>query len=81
MQQISRLSQYKDKSAHMKEVPLGLYMYPVLQAADILLYKGTRVPVGEDNLQNVELARRIARSFNKKFCVKGRPLFPEPIHV
>ena len=52
----------------MKEVPLGLYLYPVLQAADILLYKGTKVPVGEDNLQNVELSRRLARSFNNRFC-------------
>ena len=77
-QAISRLSQYKDKSSHMKEVPLGLYLYPVLQSADILLYKGTRVPVGEDNLQNVELSRRLARSFNNRFCNKTNPLFPIP---
>ena len=67
----------------MKEIPLGLYLYPVLQAADILLYKGTRVPVGEDNLQNVELSRRLARSFNNKFCKEKTPIFPipEPILV
>ena len=80
-QALSRLSQYKDKSGNMKEVPLGLYLYPVLQAADILLYKGTRVPVGEDNLQNVELSRRIARSFNNKFCQKANCIFPIPTPI
>lgn len=80
-QALSRLSQYKDKSQNMKEVPLGLYLYPVLQAADILLYKGTRVPVGEDNLQNVELSRRLARSFNNKFCQKENCIFPIPTPI
>ena len=65
----------------MKETPLGLFLYPVLQAADILLYKGTRVPVGEDNLQNVELSRRLAKSFNNKYCQKDKPLFPIPIPI
>lgn len=50
-------------------------MYPVLQAADILLYKASKVPVGEDNLQNVEMARRLARLFNNRFGVE---VFPEP---
>ena len=77
-QAISRLSQYKEKSKNMKEVPLGLYLYPVLQAADILLYKGTTVPVGEDNLHNVELSRRLARSFNNKFCKETNSTFPIP---
>ena len=77
-QALSRLSQFKDKSSDMKETPLGLYLYPVLQAADILLYKGKRVPVGEDNLQNVELSRRLARSFNNRYCKKNEPLFPIP---
>ena len=80
-QALSRLSQYKDKSSHLKEVPLGLFLYPVLQAADILLYKSTRVPVGEDNLQNVELSRRLARTFNNKFCERNNPLFPEPTPI
>ena len=80
-QALSRLSQFKEKSSGMKEVPLGLYLYPVLQAADILLYKGTKVPVGEDNLQNVELSRRLARSFNNRFCKESNPVFPIPSPV
>ena len=80
-QALSRLSQYKEKSSHLKEVPLGLFVYPVLQSADILLYKGTKVPVGEDNLQNVELSRRLARAFNNKFCKTTNPLFPIPTPV
>ena len=64
----------------MKETPLGLYLYPVLQAADILLYKGQKVPVGEDNLQNIELSRRLARSFNNRYC-KENPIFPIPTPV
>ena len=80
-QALSRLSQFKEKSSGMKEVPLGLYLYPVLQAADILLYKGTKVPVGEDNLQNVELSRRLARSFNNRFCKESNPIFPIPLPV
>lgn len=58
----------------MKEVPLGLFTYPVLQSADILLYKGTRVPVGEDNIQNVEIAQYLARAFNHDY---GK-VFPNP---
>ena len=65
----------------MKETPLGLYLYPVLQAADILLYKGKKVPVGEDNLQNIELSRRIARSFNNRYCKQTDPIFPIPTPV
>ena len=72
---LQRLSQYKDKSKGMSEVPLGLFIYPVLQAADILLYKANNVPVGEDNLQNVEFARRLARSFNHRF---NQEVFPIP---
>jgi tryptophanyl-tRNA synthetase len=77
---LSRMSQYKEKSAKLKEVPLGLFVYPVLQAADILLYKATRVPVGEDNLQHVEMTRRIARAFNNKFRCDVFPI-PESILV
>ncbi len=59
----------------MKETPLGLFVYPVLQAADILLYKGTHVPVGDDNVQNVQVAQDLSRSFNRR---AGRKLFPRP---
>merc|ERR1719309_494689 len=72
------MTTYKEKSANMKEIPLGLYLYPLLQAADILLYKGTHVPVGEDNLLNVELSRRVAKLFNNRYCPKKEPLFPIP---
>ena len=65
MGQLGKLSQYKEKSSKMKEVPLGLFTYPVLQTADILLYKATDIPVGEDNLQNVEVARHLAKAFNR----------------
>merc|ERR1719419_2118298 len=78
VQQMGRMSTYKEKSANMKEIPLGLYLYPLLQAADILLYKGTHVPVGEDNLLNVELSRRVAKLFNYRYCPKKEPLFPIP---
>ena len=77
VQGMAGMSTYKDKSANMKEIPLGLYMYPLLQAADILLYKGTHVPVGEDNLQNVELSRKVARLFNNRFS-RQKPTFPVP---
>ena len=77
---LNRLSQYKEKSRNLKEVPLGLFIYPVLQAADILLYKATNVPVGEDNLQNVEVTRRLASLFNNRFKRNVFPL-PEPILV
>jgi tryptophanyl-tRNA synthetase len=53
-------------------------MYPVLQAADILLYKADTVPVGEDQVQHIELTREIARRFNYRFCAEDRPIFPEP---
>jgi len=72
---LQRLSQFKEKASNLKEVPLGLLLYPALQAADILLYKATKVPVGEDQLQNVELTRKIASKFNSRFKCK---LFPIP---
>ena len=72
---LTRLSQYKEKSRTLKEVPLGLLTYPVLQAADILLYRATRVPVGEDNLQNLETCRQLASKFNSTYKVD---LFPQP---
>src|SRR3954471_14933344 len=65
---LERMTQFKDKSASQPEnVNVGLFQYPVLQAADILLYKAERVPVGQDQVQHIELARRIARSFNHRW--------------
>ena len=60
---LQRMTQYKEKKS--KSPNLGLFAYPVLQAADILLYRATHVPVGEDQAQHLELSRTIARSFNK----------------
>jgi len=66
--ELARMTQFKDKSAkHQQDTTLGLFAYPVLMAADILLYQTTTVPVGEDQLQHVELARSIARRFNNRF--------------
>jgi len=73
--ELERMTQFKDKSAREETIPAGLLNYPVLQAADILLYKADRVPVGEDQLQHLELAREIARRWNARF---GTEFFPEP---
>jgi tryptophanyl-tRNA synthetase len=71
---LERMTQFKDKSEHQPEnINVGLFDYPVLQAADILLYKAMLVPVGQDQVQHIELARRIARSFNHRW---GK-VFPE----
>lgn len=65
---LERMTQYKDKARQQREnINAGLFNYPVLQAADILLYKGDAVPVGEDQVQHVELTRQIARFFNSRF--------------
>jgi len=65
---LNRMTQFKDKSAKQRElVSAALYFYPVLQAADVLAYKATDVPVGEDQKQHIELAREIARRFNERF--------------
>ena len=72
---LERMTQFKDKSAREETIPAGLLNYPVLQAADILLYKADRVPVGEDQLQHLELAREIARRWNTRF---GTEYFAEP---
>lgn len=73
--QLQRMTQFKDKSASIGEaINAGLLMYPVLQAADILLYKAERVPVGEDQAQHLELTRMLARRFNNAFG----ETFPEP---
>jgi tryptophanyl-tRNA synthetase len=76
---LNRMTQFKDKAGKQREnAGLGLYGYPVLMAADILLYKGTHVPVGEDQKQHVELARDIAGAFNRRYEVEFFPL-PEPV--
>ena len=71
---LERMTQFKDKSEHQPDnINVGLFDYPVLQAADILLYRAELVPVGQDQVQHIELARRIARSFNHRW---GK-VFPE----
>lgn len=78
MGELNRMTQFKDKSAKSPEiVSAGLFNYPVLMAADILLYGATQVPVGEDQKQHIELTRDIAERFNSKYG----PTFilPEPI--
>src|SRR5579859_5406262 len=76
---LNRMTQFKDKAGKKDRdsVGLGLYAYPVLMAADILLYKATHVPVGEDQKQHLELARDIAQAFNRQFGIEFFPL-PEP---
>ncbi len=75
---LERMTQFKDKSQqHRGNINVGLLDYPVLQAADIVLYKSHVVPVGEDQLQHIELTRRIARRFNNRFG----DTFPEPRYL
>jgi tryptophanyl-tRNA synthetase len=73
--ELERQTQFKDKAQRQESVPAGLLAYPVLQAADVLLYHATLVPVGEDQLQHLELMREIARRWNSRF---GAGYFPEP---
>lgn len=75
--ELERMTQYKDKSSRLESIPAGLLNYPVLQAADILLYRANLVPVGEDQLQHLELAREVARRWNARFGEYF--LEPEPI--
>ncbi|PVM84941.1 tryptophan--tRNA ligase [Caulobacter radicis] len=74
---LDRMTQFKEKSGkHKERSSVGLYTYPVLQAADILLYKATHVPVGEDQKQHLELTRDIAQKFNNDFGAPGgQPAF------
>jgi tryptophanyl-tRNA synthetase len=66
--ELERMTQFKDKAKqHRQNVSVGLLDYPVLQAADILLYKGEVVPVGEDQVQHIEFTREVARRFNSRF--------------
>ncbi|HNW96360.1 MAG TPA: tryptophan--tRNA ligase [Candidatus Paceibacterota bacterium] len=72
---LERMTQYKDKSKKQPEnINAGLFTYPILMAADILLYKAEGVPVGDDQLQHLEIARETARRFNRRFG----DVFPEP---
>lgn len=76
---LNRMTQFKDKAGKNRErASVGLYTYPVLMAADILLYRATHVPVGEDQKQHLELARDVAQKFNSDFGVDFFPL-PEPL--
>ncbi|HYW51562.1 MAG TPA: tryptophan--tRNA ligase, partial [Gemmatimonadaceae bacterium] len=75
--ELERQTQYKDKASRQESVLTGVLTYPVLQAADILLYHAERVPVGEDQVQHLELSREIARRWNARFA-SDVPYFPEP---
>jgi tryptophanyl-tRNA synthetase len=73
--ELERMTQFKDKAQRQESVLAGLLNYPVLQAADVLLYRANLVPVGEDQLQHLELMREIARKWNARFV---EDFFPEP---
>ena len=78
---LNRMTQWKDKAGKNREgASVALFGYPVLQAADVLLYQATHVPVGEDQKQHLELARDIAQKFNNDFASEDAPVFtmPEP---
>jgi len=77
---MDRMTQFKDKSGkHKERASVGLYTYPALMAADILVYKATHVPVGEDQKQHVELTRDIAQKFNNDFNAPDFFPLPEPV--
>jgi tryptophanyl-tRNA synthetase len=79
---LNRMTQWKDKAGKNREgQSVALFSYPVLQAADVLLYQATHVPVGEDQKQHLELARDIAQKFNNDFAREDAPVFtlPDPI--
>ncbi|MCZ6760034.1 MAG: tryptophan--tRNA ligase [Gemmatimonadetes bacterium] len=73
--ELERMTQFKDKSRRQESIPAGLLNYPILQAADILLYRADLVPVGEDQVQHLELVREIARKWNARYKAD---FFPEP---
>ena len=77
---LNRMTQFKEKAGKDKEkASIGLYSYPVLMAADILLYDATHVPVGDDQKQHLELCRNIAQKFNNDFKVENFLVAPEPL--
>jgi tryptophanyl-tRNA synthetase len=73
--ELERMTQFKDKAARAESIPAGLLNYPILQAADILLYRADLVPVGDDQLQHLEFSREVARRFNARYKTD---FFPEP---
>jgi tryptophanyl-tRNA synthetase len=75
--ELERQTQFKDKAQRQESVAAGLLNYPVLQAADILIYRADTVPVGEDQVQHLELSREVARRWNARFAPEA-PYFPEP---
>ncbi len=75
--ELERMTQFKDKSQRVESVPAGLLNYPILMTADILLYRADLVPVGEDQVQHLELSREIARRWNAEFG-RGEDYFAEP---
>ena len=76
---LNRMTQFKDKSGKNREgASIALFTYPVLQAADVLLYQATHVPVGDDQKQHLELARDIAQKFNNDFASEDKPVFTLP---
>ncbi|MBD2840708.1 tryptophan--tRNA ligase [Erythrobacter rubeus] len=76
---LGRMTQWKDKAGKNREgQSVALFTYPVLQAADVLLYQATHVPVGEDQKQHIELTRDIAQKFNTDFCAEDAPVFTIP---
>ena len=77
---LNRMTQFKDKAGSDKEkASVGLYIYPILMTADILLYDATHVPVGEDQKQHLELSRDIAQKFNLDFNAPDFLRAPEPL--
>ena len=77
---LNRMTQFKEKAGKDKEkASVGLYIYPILMASDILLYDATHVPVGEDQKQHLELTRDIAQKFNKDFNCENFLKVPEPL--
>ena len=75
--ELERMTQFKDKAQRFESIPSGLLVYPVLMAADVLLYRADLVPVGDDQVQHLELAREICRKWNAEFA-GGAEFFPEP---
>jgi tryptophanyl-tRNA synthetase len=82
--ELSRMTQFKEKGERADYINTGLFTYPVLMAADILLYKATRVPVGDDQIQHLELTREIVRRFNNRWgdlFKEPLPLHREPLRI
>ncbi|UXI17978.1 Centaurin-gamma [Sarcoptes scabiei] len=76
--QLNRFPQFKEKSLYFQEPPTGLLLYPVLQTADILLYKGTHIPIGNDQLAHINIAKHLASKFNK---IYGKEIFTIPTEL